>query len=144
MAVKNYDPKLITLICGPKIISGYIDGTFVVAERNEQAFNLKVGVDGEGCRARSRNRSGKITFTLLQSSTSNDDLSDFAVLDEATGGGTFPFLGKDADGTTLLQATTAWVQKFANVEYGKEPAGRVWVIETDELLMFVGGNDVAA
>lgn len=141
--VKNYDPNLVTVICGAKIIQGFGDGTIIQVERNEQAFTLKVGVTGEACRARSRNRSAKVTLTLLQSSSSNDDLSDFALLDETTGAGTFPFLLKDADGTTLVSAVTAWVQKFPNAEYAKDVSQREWVIETDELLMYVGGNVVA-
>lgn len=139
--VKTYDPKQVAVICGSKIISGYADGTFVVVERNEQAFNLKVGVDGEGARAKSNNKSGKITITLLQSSQSNDDLSAFAAADELTGEGVFPCTVKDSSGTTLCAAATAWVQKMANPEFSGEIGQRVWVIESDEVDMLVGGNN---
>lgn len=140
MALKNYDPKQITTIVGGKIISGFADGTFVKAERNEQAFNLKVGVDGEGTRAKNNNRSGKFTITLMQSSSSNDVLSAFALADEFSGGGAVPVLLRDALGTTLCTALTAWVQKIADPENAKEVSTRTWVLETDEMLMFVGGN----
>jgi hypothetical protein len=143
MAVQQYDPKNISVIVGGKIISGFGDGTFVLAERNEQAWNLKVGVDGEGTRAKNNNRSGKVTLTLMQSSGSNDDLSAFASADELSNTGAVPLLIRDNLGTTICTALTAWVQKIANMEDAKEVSTRTWVLETDELDMFVGGNQVA-
>lgn len=140
MSVKNYDPKQVAVIVGGKIISGFADGTFVKVERNEQAFNLKVGVDGEGTRAKSNNRSGKVTLTLMQSSLSNEVLSGFAILDETSGKGAVPLYVNDKSGNSLFTALTAWVQKFADPEYAKEVMTRTWILETDELIMFVGSN----
>lgn len=140
MALTTYDPKNVSVIIGGKIMSGFADGTFVTVERNEQAFNLKVGVDGEGTRAKSNNKSGKITIVLMQSSPSNDDLSAIAAADELTGAGIVPSLVKDNSGTSLATALTSWVQKYSNNEYGKEVTTRTWIMETDELQTFVGGN----
>lgn len=138
--VLTYDPAQVTMIVGSKIMSGFADGTFIVAERNEQAFNLKVGVDGEGTRAKSNNKSGKVTITLMQSSSSNDELSGFAAADEFSNTGAVPILLKDASGRTIISAVTAWVQKYPNSEFQKEVTTRAWVMETDELEIFVGGN----
>lgn len=138
--LKTYDPKQVAVIVGGKIMQGFADGTFVKLERNEQAFNLKVGVDGEGTRAKSNNRSGKITITLMQSSDSNDELSGFAAADELSNTGAVPVLVKDASGRTLASAVTAWVQKYADAEFAKEAMTRPWTLETDELVIFEGGN----
>lgn len=138
--VHTFDPKLVSLIFGGKIISGYADGTFILVERNEQTFNLKVGADGEGTRVKSNNKSGKITVTLMQSSASNDDLSAFALADEISNTGVVPVLMKDGSGRTVVSGATAWLQKPANVELAKEATARTWVIESDELAMVVGGN----
>jgi hypothetical protein len=140
MAVKTYDPKNISIIFAGKIITGFGDGTFVMVERNEQAFNLKVGVDGEGARAKNNNRSGKITLTLMQTSKSNDDLMALTEADELGNAGTGPFYMKDHSGSTLVGCLTAWVQKVPNIEDAKEVSMRTWVLESDELNMFVGGN----
>jgi hypothetical protein len=139
--VKNYDPKLVTCIIGGKIMSGFADGTFIKLERNEQAYNLKVGVDGEGARAKNNNKSGKITLTLMQTSSSNDVLSSYASADELSGAGAVPFLMKDANGSSKAAALTCWVQKLPDLEDAKEITMRTWVLETDELEMFVGGNN---
>jgi Protein of unknown function (DUF3277) len=140
MAVKTYDPKQVTMIVGGKIITGFTDGTFILAERNENMFNLKVGVDGIGTRAKSNNQSGKLTITLHQSSNSNDDLSALASADELSNTGAVPVLMKDSSGRTIVTALTAWIQKYANAEFGKEVTNRVWVMETDQLIIFDGGN----
>ncbi len=138
--VLTYDPKKVTLILGAKIISGFGDGTMITAERNEQAYMLKVGSSGEGTRAKNANKSGKVTVTLMQSSPSNDDISAIAAADELTGAGVVPLLLKDASGRTIISALSSWVQKYSNSEFAKEVTTRQWVIETDELLVFVGGN----
>lgn len=136
----TYDPKNVSLIVGGVTIKGYADGTFINAERNEQAFNLKVGASGEGARAKSNNKSGKVTITLLQTSSSNDSLTAFAAADELSNTGVVPILIRDNSGRTLITALSSWVQKYANSEFGKEISNRVWIIETDELNIFVGGN----
>ena len=69
MALKTYDPKQISVIVGGAIISGFADGEFVTTERNEDAFTLNVGADGEGGRVKSNNKSGRITLTLPVSYT---------------------------------------------------------------------------
>lgn len=138
--VFTYDPKQVSLIVGGKIMSGFSDGTFINVTRNEQAFNLKVGVDGEGTRAKSNNRSGKVEIELMQSSGSNDVLSDFALADELSNSGAVPIFLKDNSGRTLVTALTGWVQKFADSPFAKETSVRKWIIETDELDMDIGGN----
>lgn len=138
--VFTYDPKQVSMIVGGKIASGFADGTFIMIERNEPAFNLKVGTDGEGTRAKSNNKSGKITITLMQSSSFNDVLSGFAAADELSNAGVVPILLRDASGRTLCTALSAWVQKYANSEFAKEVTTRVWILETDEIDIFVGGN----
>lgn len=140
MAVKTYDPGQVAMIVGGKIITGFSEGTFIKASRNEQAYNLKVGVDGEGTRARNRNKSGKFEITLMQSSDSNDVLSAFAAADEASNSGSVPVLLKDASGRTVGACATGWVQKIPDSDFAKETEKRVWVIETDEIDIFVGGN----
>ena len=138
---KQYDPKSLSVIVGGQPITGFTDGTFLLAERNEQMFTLKMGVDGIGTRSKSNNQSGKVTLTLHQSSPSNDYLSGLAGADELSNAGVVPILIRDNLGTTLISALTAWIQKFANSENAKEVSNRVWILETDSLLTFVGGNN---
>lgn len=140
MSVKTYDPAKVTITFAGIIVEGHADGTFITAARNNPSFSLKVGSSGEGARAKSNDRSGIVTLTLQQSSASNDLLSAQAALDEASGDGIGSLLIKDLSGTTLCSAETAWIQKPADVEYAKEISDRQWVLETDILNIFAGGN----
>lgn len=141
MAIKQYDPKKVAVIFAGLPLSGFAPGTFVKVEYNEDAFSLEVGADGETTRVKNANMSGKITVTLMASSASNDDLSDLAVADRVSGEGTFAGLIKDAKGTSNHAAATCWISKVPPAEYSKEGNGtREWVVETDELLSYVGGS----
>jgi len=139
-AVLQYDPKNVSLIVGGKIISGFSDGTSINVMRNEQSWTLKVGVDGEGTRAKNNNKSGKFEIELMQSSSSNDDLSGFLTADELSGSGAVPIYLRDNNGTTLASCLTGWVQKWPDSQFAKEVGPRKWIMETNELNIFVGGE----
>ena len=141
---KDYDPAGIQMIFAGNPITGYAAGTFVNAERTNDTYQTVAGADGEAARAKSNDRSGTVTFTLMQTSAANDLLSALALADELTGDGVGPLLIKDLNGTTLVQAETAWVQKPANVEFGQEMSEREWVIATGFLQIFPGGANVLA
>jgi hypothetical protein len=138
--MKTLDPKQIVIIFGADIIQGYADGSFVTVDRNEDSWNLSVGADGEGTRTKSNNKSGQITLTLAQSSQSNQILSQAALADELDNAGLRPILIKDNLGTSLYSAELAYVKKPAASEFSNESTNREWIIETDNLQMFIGGN----
>ncbi len=63
----TYDPKAMLLTFLGSLIDGYMDGTFLTVERDESAFTLKVGADGEKARARNNNTAGKVVVTIMTS-----------------------------------------------------------------------------
>ena len=140
MSVKTYNPADVLAVLAGIPISGYADGTFITASRDNPSWNSLVGSDGEGARAKSNDKSGTITFTLLQTSLSNDLLSGLITLDELSGDGVGPFMIKDNSGRTLLTAESAWIEKPADSEFGREISNREWVVKTDRLLGLIGGN----
>lgn len=140
MSVKTYNPADVAIIFAGVPVEGIADGTFVTVARNNQSYNMNIGSDGEGVRAKSNDKGGTVTLTLMQSSVSNDALSALSILDEASGDGVGPLLIKDNSGRTLCSAETAWIQKPADVEFAREATTREWVFETDLLDMFIGGN----
>lgn len=143
--MRNYEPGKIIVTVGGIRLSGFADGSFVTAERNQQTYTLTVGADGKGARTKSNDRSGKVTLRLMQTSPSNDSLDALAALDEVSGTGVGALVVKDVLGTTLVHAESAWIQKPANVEFGKDMGEREWVFESDDLDMVSGGAlDVTA
>lgn len=140
MAVRSYDPKEVSVIVGSQPIGGFGDGDMVTITRNEDAWSMIVGATGETTRSKNANKSGTFTITLLASSESNDYLSELQLADELSGTATFSVYVKDNFGRSLYSAATAWIKKQADGSFGKESGTREWTIETDELIMFAGGN----
>ncbi len=139
MSFKNYDPQQVVISFAGIPIQGYAPGTFVNAERAEDAFTLVPGSTGDVTRVRNRKINGMVTVTLLAESTTNDSLSAKAEQDRLFGTGYGPLMIKNLNGTTLVLAEIAWVKKPANVEYADAATNREWVFDCAELLMNVGG-----
>jgi hypothetical protein len=135
-----YDPADYKIVVHGVPITGFADGTFVAVERNEDTFKLSIGANGDPVRSKSHNRSGKITVTLMQNHPDNDFLSQRAILDEQTSAAIGPTLMKHLRGSTSYNAPNSWITKMPKAEHGKEAGNIEWVIETDALEMFIGGN----
>lgn len=140
MAISTFDPKQLIVTWGEFRITGFASGTFVNVARNEDSFTLTVGSDGEGARARSNNNSAQITLTLLQTSLSNQQLSQALFQDELTCNGVRPLLIKNIKGTDLYQAETAWLMKPSDSGFSNEIETREWILETDNLRVNVGSG----
>jgi hypothetical protein len=140
MGVNTYRPADVTLVFNGIPITGFMDGTFITAEKNNDAFALNVGSTGTGARAQTQDESGTVVFVLQQTAEANAALSALHELDKASGDGVGALACKDLSGVDTIGAETAWIRKVANMEYGNEISGREWTIETDNLVMIPGGN----
>lgn len=135
----TYSPKdTILTFCGYPI-TGFGEGTFIVVERDEEAFKKVVGAGGEVSRTANCNFAGKVTITLGQTSPDNAILSSLQRQDEQFHTGVGPLLIKDLNGTTLVSAMSAWVQKPAKIEFAKEQKDREWTIDCGSMVDIVGG-----
>lgn len=136
----TYDAGLVVITFGPHVVTGYNDGSFVKASRDEDTFTKRVGADGFGTRVRMRNKGGSVELTLEQTSPSNDFLAATLAADELLGTGVMPLVVKDLNGTTVVAAAEAWIRKSADVEEGKDATSRTWILDTCVLDLFAGGN----
>lgn len=140
MAVFTYDPKQVIVTIGAVPMSGFSDGTFLEIDRNEATWNTVVGADGLVTRGKTNNFSGTLTLTLKQSSPSNDVLSGFMAIDEATNRGVFPVFVKDLSGNSIYFSAQAWITQYANSTFDKNITDRQWVLTMAEADIFVGSN----
>lgn len=136
----NYDPARVIVTFRGIPIRGYAEGTFVTVERDEDTFEKAVGAQGDVTRVRKRNKAGRATVTLQQSSPTNDELSAVALLDEQTGLGYGPLLVKDLNGTTLASAAVAWLVRPANTSFSDAAESREWMIDCAEVSLLTGGS----
>jgi len=139
MSLKTYNFKDVAVIFGTRALSGIAEGGVQIT-RLTDSFTDQVGADGEVVRSRTNDKRGDAVVNLLQSSDSNDYLSESMVADENTGAGVKPLTIKDNSGRTLAFARQAWVVKPAASALGREAGERAWTIRCADLDIFVGGN----
>lgn len=140
MDFKNYDPEQVTVSFMDIDIRGYMDGTFIEVERDEEAFTKHVGALGDVTRTRNLNRSGKVTITLTQAAPSNDLLSSSHLDDEQFGLNYGPLKIQDHNGNMRVFATYAWISKAPKIERAKESGSVQWVFDCADLKIEAGGN----
>jgi hypothetical protein len=137
--IYTYSPEDVSVSVNGAVITGFSEGTFITAEREEDAFTKVVGSDGDVTRSKNPNKSGTIALTLKGSSAGNDTLTALASLDEIDGSGIAAVMVKDNSGRTVC-AGKGWIQKLPTVEFAKEVTDREWMIAIGKFTMFVGGN----
>jgi hypothetical protein len=137
-----YDPASLVVVFFGIPMQGFAEDSVVEVAYNEDAFTLQMGVDGDGTRSKTNNRSAQITVSLMQSSLVNDLLNQVHQLDlnSPNGLGIGPLLIKDLNGRSLHAADKAWIMKSPDAAYAKEAGAREWVIETASLVSSYGGN----
>lgn len=137
-----YDAASVVVVFAGIPIQGLSEDSVVEIAYNEDAFTLQMGVDGDGTRSKTNNRSAQVTMSLMQSSLTNDLLNAVHQIDLNTpnGLGIGPLLIKDLNGRSLHAAEKAWIMKSPDAAFGKEAGPREWVIETANLISTYGGN----
>lgn len=147
MAVRKYNPKRIVGSWKGSVggrdfavrFTGYMDGTFVAADYDEDHVTKHIGAQGEVSLVLNANESGTVTVTIVQGSETNDELS--VLIPNASLNrlplGVLEFV--DLNGTTQIESNEACIKKTASVEFGKDIAARQWVFECADLKLFVGG-----
>jgi Protein of unknown function (DUF3277) len=138
--VKTYDPRMVALIIDGVQITGFAEEK-MIAVKTHGDINKVVGADGEVARSMSANRTVDVTISLLETSQTNDFLSNLHELDINTGNGMVTFLLKDLNGTTLISAKQCWVKKYPEKDYTAKVKEIDWIIETGQADMFMGGNN---
>lgn len=136
----EYCPDFVDIIFGGIIINGYADGTFVDIEYEEDQFKKQTGSLGDVTRTRQLNRSGKITFTLMDSAPVNSLLMAVALEDMRVGGQFRPFSFVDRSSETFASATECWVMKLPKIERAKESGKVTWTLEAASIDIFIGGS----
>lgn len=140
--VRTYDPKQIIVAFGPVILTGFAEGTFVSIARNGDVFEKVRGADGGVDRVNKNANDYAVTFTLKQTSISNDALSAVLIQDQLTNTGKYPLTVKDLNGAALFFAAQAWIAKDPDDEYSDVMSNREWRIDTGVAEKFTGGSIV--
>ncbi len=137
---RQYDPEYVTVTFKGIELRGFMTGTFVDAERAEDAYKVEAGAKGDVVRTRNRNRIGSVTVTLQQTSPSNASLSFFATKDERDNTGKGVLSVKDLNGSDVARSTDAWVRKKPKMERGSDLSPVEWIFDCAQLELDLGGS----
>lgn len=140
----SFDPSKVICTIGPVVISGWSDGDFLTAARDEDLYFKRVGADGGVSRARNSNKSGTIEVRTLSTSGANDLITALFALDNLSEDGkvVVPMAIADLSGRTLVAASQGWLRTLPPAVFSKEPSECVWVFDCADMSMFIGGNPV--
>lgn len=138
MAITTYDPKQLSIVFGITPIVGFAEDTMISIESESPKFTSTYDTHGNVTRSQNNKRVAKITVTLVQTSRSNNLLSNYVELDEVTGAGVFSIMIKDPNGSTLFSCPEAWVVEPPKLEFGIEAKNREWVIEANNFSQYIG------
>jgi hypothetical protein len=122
-------------------ISSFDEGDDVITlERLNDSATHKIGTDGEMTVSISADRSGTVTFRLMQSSDSNAYLS--GLINAQENGAFVPIFVqfKDTRGNDLGSGTQGYINRPATMTRGTNPNGQEWMITVERLdLLHLGG-----
>lgn len=122
-------------------IGGFDEGDDVITlERLNDSAAHKIGTDGEMTVSISADRSGTVTFRLMQSSDSNAYLS--GLINAQENGAFVPIFVqfKDTRGNDLGSGTQGYINRPATMTRGTNANGQEWMITVERLdLLHLGG-----
>ncbi|MDE3837936.1 DUF3277 domain-containing protein [Bacillus methanolicus] len=117
---RTYDPKDVTVVLDGVFITGFQEGSFVQASKDEENFSTKVSAQGEVAVAFSNNPLGTITLTLSATSPSLPYIKQ-----KAKSKTPFPiWVTYSGDPKEVSGGTEALIKKAPDKEYGDEVGDR--------------------
>ena len=137
--METYIPKDIVLVVGVVPVTGFADGTFINVEQVNDETTFHYGIDGVS-RSISGDGAYRITFTLRQSSLSNDALTLMFKTDRQTKGIVpVPLTIQDLNGTSKLASPSIGLERYPAQPFAKEISPREWSVIATDCVFNVGG-----
>ena len=120
----TYDPELVNLIVDGFVVTGFADGTFINAERNEDLRELEVGAKGEVIVVENADDTGMFSFTLQPTSPANSVLRQLAKSGESFA----TSVVDDNDNSANSFASECYVASFPSNDKADSPEDREWEV----------------
>lgn len=132
--MKAYSFNNVVLLVQGQEITDYDEGDDVIlCERVEDSASHKIGVDGKMTMSISADRSGSVTFKVMQGSSSNELLTGLITSQE--NGLFIPVFAqvRNTEGGELVSGTQGYFTKPASIGFGAESNSQEWVIMFERL-----------
>lgn len=138
--MKDYSFLNTILLVNGIPITGFDEGDDVIKlARLNPSGSHKIGADGEMSLSISSDRSGSITFKLMQTADSNGYLSGLITAQE--NGAFIPIFAqfRDTKGNDLGSGTQGYITKPADMNRGNSVSSQEWVIVAERLDLLHAG-----
>lgn len=140
--VLTYAPTDVTIILAGYTLGGILS---VELEWKSQPFTIRPGIRGIHTRTFSKDLRATIRLEVLQTSITNDVMSQILEQDRRNKSARLPITVKDTGGTTMYIADQAFIPRYPNTKLSRGFEVRVWEIEVlDFTDGTIGGNSHAA
>lgn len=141
MGVAYYSPDSVECSLAGYLIQGFADGEFITIEKDSNDYEDVVGTMGDVGVSKVLDERRTVTIKLLQTSSSNDDLSTLRAAGRTSKNGSFAgaFSMRDASGTSILQGT-AWIMKEPSQSFDRTITSREWQIRVVANRTHIGGG----
>lgn len=142
MTLALYSPEDVTILLGGIYeIEGLAEGSFVSIAEDTGRWVTSVTADKHVTRTYTGSGTYTVTITLMSTSNANGILSAWASADGILYGAILPLFIKDVNGTSLLFATSSWIEGVPNTEFDVSVNSRAWVLKATGVVNTVGGNE---
>lgn len=141
--VKTYDPKKVISNFFGIPIQGYATDEFINVATDSEGTKAVIGCDGEVVRTIDvAGALRTVTINLLQSSDTNDLLSQIVNRDNQKGDGIGALLMTDLSGRTLLASDQAWIVKKPDFVRSNTAGTCQWVFQclAEDEQYHIGGH----
>jgi hypothetical protein len=132
--ILTYAPSTVTLVLCGYVLTGVVS---VSLQWKSSPFTVRRGIRGQHTRTGSKDRQSTVTIEVLQTSITNDILSEILEQDTRNYSGRLEFSVKDASGTTQWATTQCFLRGWADASFSGEIQTRKWDIE---ILSFISGK----
>ena len=139
--VLTYSPSDVTIILAGYTLGGVIS---VELEWKSRPFTFRPGIRGIHTRTFSKDLHATIRLEILQTSISNDVMSQILEQDRRNKSARLPITVKDTGGTTMYLADQAFIPAYPDTKLSRGFEVRVWEIEVFDFTDgTIGGNSRA-
>lgn len=132
--ILTYAPSTVTLVLCGYVLTGVVS---VQLTWKSSPFTVKRGIRGQHTRIGTKDRQSTCTIEVLQTSITNDILSEILEQDTRNYSGRLEFSVKDASGTSQWATTQCFLRAWPDASFSGGIETRKWDIE---ILSFISGK----
>jgi hypothetical protein len=132
--ILTYAPSTVTLVLCGYVLTGVVS---VSLQWKSTPFTVRRGIRGQHTRTGSKDRQSTVTIEVLQTSITNDILSEILEQDTRNYSGRLEFSVKDSSGTTQWATTQCFLRAWPDAAFSGEIQTRKWDVE---ILSYISGK----